>query len=110
MIGNAVDELHHQIRRPVGREAAVEQAGDVGMGQLGEHLSFGAKALDGVGVARARSEDLDGDVLPILAVGALGAIDRAHAAASEDAHEAPRPETAADQRIGVSQRRMPDRR
>ena len=35
VIGNAVDELHDQIRRPVGREAAVEQAGDVGMGQAG---------------------------------------------------------------------------
>ena len=73
---NAVDQLHDQIRRPVGREAAVEQTGDVGMGQLCEHLSLGAKALDGVGVARARSEDLDGDLLPILAVCALGAIDR----------------------------------
>ena len=30
---DAVDELHHQIRRPIGREAAVEQGGDVGMGQ-----------------------------------------------------------------------------
>ena len=98
----AVDELHHEIGRAFGRDAAVEQARDVGMGQMCEHLSFGQKAIDGVGVARARSEDLDSHLLPIVAVCALGAIDRAHTAASENADQAPGPETAADQRTGVS--------
>ena len=55
---DTLDELHDQIRHPVWREAAVEQGADVGMSQLGEHLTFGAKALDGVGVGRARSRIL----------------------------------------------------
>ena len=41
------------------------------------------------------------DVLPVLAVGALGAIDRTHATAAEDAQEAPRPQTDADQGVGI---------
>ena len=104
---NAVDELHHQIRSPIGREAAVEQTRDVGMGQLCEHLSLGTKAIDGVGVARARSEDLDSHFLSIVAVCALGAIDGTHAAASENADQAPRPEAAADQGTDVSSLECP---
>ncbi len=99
--GDAIDELHDEIRCAVGREPAVEEARDVGVEQMGEHLSLGPKALDGVRVAWARTHELDRHFLPILAVGALGAVDGAHAAMAEGADESPRSETGAEQRVGV---------
>ena len=104
---DAIDELHDEIRCSVRRKPAVDETSDVGMDQVCEHLSLGAKALDGVRVARARAHEFDRHFLPILTISALGAVHRAHTATSEDADEAPRPERAAEQRIGGLRVRFP---
>ena len=88
--GNAVHELHHEEGRAVGREAAVQQAGDVGVLEGRQHLPLGAEALAGIRIARAGAHELDRHLELILAVGARGAVDQAHAAAPDDASQAPR--------------------
>ena len=72
------------------------------MGQVCEDLSLGTKAVDRVGVARARSEDLDRHLLSIVAIFPLGAIDGTHTAASEDTDQTPWPEATADQGANAS--------
>ena len=84
----AVDELHHQVRPAVGRRAAVEQPGDVGMVEAGEDLPLGAEAADdGIGVHPAL-QHLEGDALVERVVVADGEIDRAHAALAQLADQA----------------------
>src|SRR5262245_27800278 len=62
------------------------------MPKVGEHLSLGAKALDGVGFARARADELEGDLLLVVAVHPFRKVDRTHATASQNIHETPRSE------------------
>ena len=97
---NTVNQLHHEIGCAIGCEPAVEERRDVGMDQAGEHLALCTKPLERVGVPRARPHQLDSHFLPIVAVGAFGAVHRAHTAAAENAQKTPRAETSAKQRIG----------
>ena len=77
------------------------------MDQAGQHLSLGAKTLDGVRVTRARTHQLDRDFLSILAVGPLGPVHGAHAAVTEGAQQTPWPKTVAEHRIGARGLRLP---
>src|SRR5687767_3628978 len=77
------DVLHHEERHPVLARTAVEQARDVRMLERGENLPFGAEAAEqGVDVEPSLDE-LEGDALLILSVGALREVDRAHSTARD---------------------------
>ena len=104
---DAIHELHDEVGRSVGRESPIDETGDVGINQSGQHLSLGAKTLDGVRVARARTHKLDCDFLSILAIGSLGPVHGAHAAVPEHAQKTPWPKTVADQRIGARSAELP---
>ena len=67
--GDAVHELHHEVRRAVGGQPAIEQARDVGMLERGQHLALGAEASDDAAVAGAAPHELDRDLELVLAVG-----------------------------------------
>jgi len=84
---NAVDIIHHQVRRTVGGNAAVDQTSDIRMLQPRQNLPLLAKALH---QARSRIRQLlDRDALFELTVVALGQPDLAHAAAADLAKRAP---------------------
>jgi hypothetical protein len=87
--GAAVHVLHHEVRPPVGRHAAVEEAGHVRVVERGEDLPLGREAAHQVGVVGGAREQLDGRRLPVLAVAALGAVDDPHAAAPDRVEQAP---------------------
>ena len=70
------------------RTAAVEQACDVGMAQVGQDLAFPAEALRKSRGIEAATHDLDGDRLLIFRVGPHGPIDGAHAALADDLDDA----------------------
>jgi hypothetical protein len=75
----AVGKLHHQVRSPGRRGAAVEQARDVGVLQVGEDLPLAPEPLQRLGAAVAQ-QDLDGRALLVMAVAALRGKHAAHAA------------------------------
>jgi hypothetical protein len=70
--------------------------------------SFGPEALHAEAVGGAGSRELERRLLVIETVGALGAIDRAHPAATEDADEAPRTQMRAEPRIGGRRQAVDD--
>src|SRR5512143_1737885 len=89
---NTIDELHGEPRTPIGRDAAVDEASDVGMAQAGEDLPLGEKApvrLDGVETA---THELERHALLKLPVGTLGDVDRAHPTARQLDDHAVRPD------------------
>ena len=45
MDGNPIHVLHHQIQIALGGDAAIEQAGDIGMLEFGQNLPFLAEPL-----------------------------------------------------------------
>ena len=82
-----VDVLDREVGLAFGGDAAVEQAGDVRVVEPGQDLPLGEEApVDLVRVHPALDE-LEGDPLLELAVGALGEIDHAHPAPCQLAHE-----------------------
>ena len=84
----AVDIFHDDIGRAVVQLAAVEQAGDVGVGEVGEDLPLAAEARDkGIG-EHAGADDLDGDLVGEVAGIACPLEDGAHAALSDQAGDA----------------------
>lgn len=89
------------MRRAVRGEPAVEQGGDVGMPEPRQHLPLGAEALHAEAVERARSGQLERGLLMIEAIGAFDAIDRAHPATAQHAHQPPRSQTRAESFVGV---------
>ena len=54
----AVDQLHHEIREPVGRGAGIEQSRDAGVIEVRQHLALEAEALGERRAARCR-QNLD---------------------------------------------------
>ncbi len=86
----AVDVLHDEVGLAGGRAAAVDQPGDVAMIEIGQGLPFAAETVDDAGRVGPRPDDLDGGLPRERVVGALGAVDHAHAAAADDVHDAPR--------------------
>ena len=59
--GEPVDELHDDVGLPVGRDAAIEEGGDVLVIEVGEDLAFVAEAADGEVALEAAAEELEGD-------------------------------------------------
>ena len=83
----AVDVLHHEVGRAGLVDAAVDQARDVGVLELGEDLAFLAETPHQPW--RRPGELLDRHALLELAVAALGQPHFAHAADAECTHDAP---------------------
>ncbi len=83
----AIDVLHGEVRLPVIRDPAVEQAGHVDVLETGQDLPLAEEApQDGVAV-HAALDELDDRALLEPALDALGQIDDAHAAAAQLAEE-----------------------
>src|SRR5689334_14217999 len=61
--GAAVDELHGEPRNALRSGAAVEQAGDIGVLQLGKNLAFAAQVRGAIGREESGRYGLDGDLL-----------------------------------------------
>ncbi len=61
--GHALHALHDEVRPPARALTSVEELGDVGMGQLGEDLSFRAEAALGTAAQELNGEDFEGPVL-----------------------------------------------
>ncbi len=80
---SAVNILHDQIGATVISGAAIEECGNVGMLQASENLSLGLKATGNDLGPEANPNDFDGDLLFVLAIGALSQKYGAHAAVSE---------------------------
>ena len=96
----AVDVLHDEVGRAVRRAPAVEQSRDVRVLQRRQDLPLRAQPALHLAREHAAADQLDGDLLLILLVGALGEIDVAHAARAELAHDAIRAEARAFERAG----------
>ena len=89
--GLAVDELHREVGLAFGRDATVEESGDVRVLEAGEDLALLQEAAEDLVAAHARPDQLERDPLLELPVGALGEVDRAHPALPERADDAVRP-------------------
>ncbi len=119
MIGSPVDVLHGEVRPPVGGDAAVEEARDVGVLQPRENLPLAEEAAENLAAEWPAANELERDVLLELAVGAIGQEHPAHAAVADLADHAVRPDAVAGlfpflgldlRRRGVDQARGVDHR
>jgi hypothetical protein len=90
--GHPVHVLHGEPGLALRRDPAVEQPGDVGVIQAGEDLPFGEEAAEDLVGVHAALDQLEGDPLLELPVGALGEIDDPHPAAPQLADRAIRPD------------------
>src|SRR5262249_28665925 len=82
----AVEELHHEVRRPAFERVEVDHLDDVRMLERGRHLRLALEARRGVGVrGDLRAEDLDGVAAGEAAV--RGPRSPAHAAATDAAND-----------------------
>ncbi len=79
----SVDVFHDQIGPPVVRGASVVEPGDVGMLESGQDLAFMAETAEDVIGVHAALDQLEGDPLLELSVGAFGMVYGAHAASSD---------------------------
>ncbi len=84
----AINVLHHQVRPSVGGGASVEQARDVGMVKIRQHLAFVSKAGEDLVGVHAAFDQLDRNLLVVLLVGAFGEPDRAHPPGAQQPLEA----------------------
>lgn len=99
------DILHGDERSSVGRVTAIEQARDVGMIEPRQDLPFGAKARSQIGMEQTTCDDFQSDLLLILIVRALGEIDGAHAAVTEQSRDFETADDLADRQIGSMKHR-----
>ena len=99
--GEAVNELHHQIGKPRFGDAAVDQARDFRVFQAGQKLPFPAEALLDIERRESQRHHFDGSRHAEYAIGALGQVDHAHAAAAEQPDGLPHAELR--QRLGRRQ-------
>ncbi len=81
--GLALDPFESKERPPVGGDAAVEEARDMGVLEAGENLPFAQEAPEDLFGVHAAFEELQRHDLVELTVRALGLPDFTHAAASE---------------------------
>lgn len=87
---DALDELHHEIRRTVVRRAAVVESRDVRVIEAGEDPALGLEsAQDPLGV-QPLMDQLDGHLLLELPIDALAEADDAHPAATDLLEDSPR--------------------
>jgi len=97
----AIDQFHREPGLGTRGDAAIEQGGDVRMLQLRQDLALAQEALarrPGIG---AGADQLDRGLLAVGAVAALRGVDRAHAAAADDAEYGPGAKVAAQQAIAL---------
>ena len=97
--GDAVHVLHHDVGLPRGGDAAVEEGGDVLVGERGEDLAFVAEAADGEVALQAAAQELEGDALVELGVGADALVDRPHPPHPQQPHHLVRPDPRPDRRL-----------
>jgi hypothetical protein len=90
--GFAVDELHHQVRPPVGCGPAVQEPRDVGVFQPGQDLALLAEAALQRFACDLPANQLDGDALLELVVVPDRLVDGSHAPAADLPQEAVRPD------------------
>ena len=76
---NALHVLHHEVRKTVVGGAAVEQAGNAGVDEVGENLALGTEAADDLVGVHAPLDQLQSGLLLELLVGSLAEVDRPHA-------------------------------
>ena len=89
--------LQHQIGQAVFSRAAIEKADDVGVLQARQHLAFARKRRSEVPVAALRVDQLDGNLLMVLAVRTLRQVDGSHASVADLAQDLIRAHTPANQ-------------
>jgi hypothetical protein len=92
----------------VGFDAAVQQGRDVRVVEMREVVALAHERIDQVRRRHLGPHALQRDLLLVLAVGAAGFVDGAHAAGSDHAIDAPWPQAIADaggRRIGIVFRR-----
>jgi hypothetical protein len=85
---HALDVLHDEVRKPVGRRPAIEQARDVRMIEVGENLALVAEATQYRLSIHPALDDFDRDGLLVLGVGANREVCSAHPAPAQFANEA----------------------
>ena len=90
--GLAGDVLEHQVWHALGRCAAVDEVGDVGMHETGEDAPLGEETLAQDVRGELGPDELDRHGLREGAVVAPGPVDGAHAAAADLRLEQPRPD------------------
>ena len=81
--GAAFNILHHIERHAFRCVSSIENAGDIGVVEVGQHLTFIAKALNELGRHDVAAQQFDRHVLAESTVVANGKIDDAHAALAE---------------------------
>jgi hypothetical protein len=95
--GKPLDIFHHHEGPAVGRNSAVIEPRDAGMIQAGQDLTLGLKPLQlGRGFAL---QQFDGNPLVEICVRAGGLVNLAHAAATDEPLDGPRPKPHADGRV-----------
>ncbi len=104
--GLAVDVLEHQVGlRAVGRDAGVEQAGDVRVRQPREDAAFALEARRVAMPEQAGAQELDRHLAFVAAVGAACQPHGAHAAVADLAHQRVRADRLSVEAGGLGQRR-----
>ncbi len=81
--GRSIDILHDEVGTTVLGDASVQEAGDVGMGDPRQDLSFGEEASPDVVASDVAAVQLERDPLFELPVRAPSEVDRAHSAAAD---------------------------
>ena len=76
--GDALDQLHHEVRPASVGAAGIEHAGDVGMVHHRQRLPLGLEAGDHLLAVHARLDDLERDAAADRLL-LLGHVDHAHA-------------------------------
>ena len=89
--GRALGDLHHHVRRALGVDAGVVEARDAGVLEARERPLLRGEAA-GVRAPEARPQPLQRDGPLVEPVGALGAVDDAHAALAEQPRRPPGPD------------------
>jgi hypothetical protein len=99
--GQPLDVLHDEVGQAVVGRSAVHQARDVGVVERGENLPLLPEAPEDEVCVHPALDELDGDALLELVVGANREVDRAHAAAPKLPHDAIRADAPPDEGRGL---------
>src|SRR6185503_7731337 len=97
----ASDELHHEIRQAFVRGAAIDQARDVGMIEIGEDLSLGTQTLQDEVAVITRWHELDRHFLVVLSIDTARAIHLAHAAVTDERNDLVRADPLTDPAVAA---------
>ncbi len=90
---DALDQLHHHVGPAIGRDVAVDEVRDARVVEPGHDLALDLEARQQR--RHVGPHQFDGHMLLELAIGALGGVDLAHAAAADGRNDAPGPEPGA---------------